>query len=38
MAKGSAKGKGLASAKGVVRGGKRKPKDTNPRGYHSKKG
>ena len=27
-----------AKAKGAVRGGKSKPKDTNPRGYHSKKG
>lgn len=33
-----AKSSGMAMSKGAVKGGKRKPKDTNPRGYKSKKG
>lgn len=33
-----AKTGGIAKAKGHVKGGKRKPKDTNPRGFRSKKG
>lgn len=33
-----AKAMGKVKAKGAVKGGKRKPKDTNPRGFKSKKG
>lgn len=36
--RGSIKSKGAAKAKGAVRGGSRKPKNSNPRGFQSKKG